>query len=449
MLAVYISVFSFVTIMVSLRYELAIPLSRSVSRTLAIMKLCSLIIFFIVILFFIVLLISGHFWLETLKINEFQGYLWLFPLGVLVAGFHKVFNFWMLKKKAFAVMALSRTLQGGGMVSSQIALGYLSLGFVGLIAGHIIGFTVGLLVLLWFSFQSQFLAIRNIRLNLIKKVAFRYKKFPKFSIWSDMLNVFGTQFPPLMIAGLFSIQYAGFYLLANRVANAPVALMAEAVGKSFMAISISHRKKNTLATLSLQIYKLLFKLGLGPMSVVIIIAPELFSIAFGEQWGEAGLYLQLMIPWVFSVFIFVPLMTLYIVLEQQKVEFRFQLALIIMRLTGLAIGASIAGITGAILLYSLFAALVYTLCGGWIMHKVGVALSQMIKVAFKEVLFVAFWVSPLYGMKLFLLDEIEDISNWQSISFFAFSLGLVVVFLLRSKPLLLSLNQAGKKTDDT
>jgi len=136
--------------------------------------------------------------------------------------------------------------------------------------------------------------------------------------------------------------------------------------------------------------------------VLWVISPYLFSVVFGVDWHQSGVYVQFLIPWVLAVFIFVPMMQLYITLEQQKTEFRFQLLILLSRVSGIVIGGMNENILLALALYSIFSLISYAVCGAWIIHKAGVKLQQIVLFSFREVfialsvVLLAFAVSRIY-----------------------------------------------------
>jgi len=434
-LAVYVSMFAFVTVIASLRYELAIALPRVEGFAVNIVSLCLALVVFVVLLTSLLLSVIGQDLVELLNAPLLEPFLWLLPLGVLIGGVNKVFSFFAFRKNAFAVVALSRFLQGGGGTAVQISLGFLQVGFVGLIAGHVAGFACGLLCLLvLLSFKSD--TFRPVKLRRMLIAAKRYRHFPIYSTWSDMLNVFGTQFPIVFIASFFSPAAAGLYMLANRVANAPVALVAEAVAKSFMVTAATKRGSRQLPELSLCVFRLLLRIGLGPLVIVAVIAPELFDVVFGEDWAVAGDYLRLMIPWIISVFVIVPLMSLYVVLELQRVELKFQFFLFFFRMTGLASGALLGGIVEAIMCFSIAAAFSYIVCGFWVLCEAGVKLGDLIRAVVKETLVVLCIGGGMWLFRDYLSISEPSIVDPSSLALLGLAAFLIVSILIFAKPIL-------------
>jgi O-antigen/teichoic acid export membrane protein len=429
--SVYVAIVTFFTVISNLRYELAIPLSKSLTVTLSIAKLSLLLIALFSVLFGVFLYASDGYFLGLMNSSVLHDFFWLLPVGVFIGGVYSLFSFWSLKKKNFLQLAVSRALRGGFLAVFQVIFGLFNFNFLGMILGHLLGFFVATFFLLKKSIHPHIFAITGIKNKIIKSTVIRYKKFPKYSTFSEAMVVFGSQFPVIFFASFFSIGVSGFYMLASRVISAPVALIAEAIGKAFLIESIdndSHKLKKTVFS----IYSMLLKISLGPFLIFAIVAPNVFIVVFGDQWTDSGLYVQAMIPWILAVFIFVPMMQLYVTLEQQDIELRFQAIILTSRLSGILIGAFMGDVMTAIVLYSFFAFTSYAACGLWIIKKSGVNMKALVLHSFKEIILVLIIVLPLFVIKT-LYFSVENLPLSQHLILFLISILLIGLFVYRSK----------------
>ena len=381
----FIALFSLFFIATSLRYELAIPLPRANGLALNILILCFGLTCLIVFASLLILFFTGDYLFNLIGLSFFDPMIWLLPLSLISAGFFKPMTFWAFRNGAFRMVAIARIFQGIGLSLIQILLGLLGIGATGLIVGHMAGYFCASVVLALLLLRLNSRQWKAISLDRIRISAWRHRKFPLFSSWSDMINVFGTQFPVIFIAAAYSPIEAGFYLLANRVANAPVAVIAEAVSKSLLASAAKSRDKADIAELAVMVLKLLLRSGLGPMAILALIAYRLSGLVFGEEWVMVGTYLRYLILWTVAVYVFVPLMSLYSVLELQKQELGFQVLIFVSRILGLTIGATFGSIEYALLGFALSAAISYSACGLWILLKLDISAKKLISVFLPEI----------------------------------------------------------------
>ena len=413
LLAVYIAIVTFFSMIVFLRYELAIALSRSVTTTLAVLKLCFMLggIISLIILGAlyglndnIIMLLSG---------SEYKLSLWLIPVAACALSLLSLCRFWLVKAGRFDIMALSRGSVSLVLIAVQLVGGLLKIGAIGLIVGHLIGNLLTALALLGIVFKKYIFALRSIRLSNVKKVAVRYFNFPKYIVLSDGLLT------PVVIASVFSVGYAGLFALAYRCALAPVALIAESCGKVFMSRSLALKADERLPTFVMTSYLALNRIAIIPLLLIGLVSDDLVIFIFGRDWSESGLYITLLIPTIAAIFIFVPVMTLFLVLELQKMELRFQSLILTFRMVGLLTGVAIGDIYWTILVYSLFTCFGYVITGCWIMMQSGVNLISIFWTSVVELLFSVTLVIPVFCL-VFYGDLSSDLlGGWYSASYVA------------------------------
>ena len=87
------------------------------------------------------------------------------------------------------------------------------------------------------------------------------------------------------------------------------------------------------------------------------ILPDLSAWLLGEVWYDAGEYIRWMLPWLFCTLITASIGFLSDVFFQQKVGLYFEIALAVMRITGLAIGIYYNDFVVAIAAYSIGSAI--------------------------------------------------------------------------------------------
>jgi O-antigen/teichoic acid export membrane protein len=430
-LGVYVGVLAFITLVASFRYEVAIPLPRSENSARALLIVALVVTVGVAGLTGVLVAFFGHKLAARTNMAVLEPYLWLLPIGVLVGGGQKALLYWALRRRAFGHIARVRMQQGGGIAGFQALFGLLHLGAGGLVAGHLLGVASGFAGLARYAWKGDKAEFLRIRLRKMWHSARRYRRFPLYSTWSDMANVAGTQIPLILLASMFSPLIAGLYMLAHRVANAPAALVAEAIGKVFMAGAATARNDGTLPELCLRVFQLLLRLGVGPLLIVALVAPEFFQLVFGAGWKEGGFYLRLMVPWLSAVFIFAPLSTLYGVLERQPMDLTFQITLLVSRMSALVAGAALAGPIVAIGLYSITAAAVYIGFGTALLHEAGVSYRDLMRTALGELAVVTPLGVVLFVAKRLLPMREPSFSDPATLAVLAFAGTLAIIPIVR------------------
>ena len=164
--SVYVAIVTFFTVISNLRYELAIPLSKSLTVTLSIAKLNLLLIALFSVLLGVLLYASDGYFLGLMNSSVLHDFFWLLPVGVFIGGVYSLFSFWSLKKKNFLQLAVSRALRGGFLAVFQVIFGLFNFNFLGMILGHLLGFFVATFFLLKKSIHPHIFAITGIVLTI-------------------------------------------------------------------------------------------------------------------------------------------------------------------------------------------------------------------------------------------------------------------------------------------
>jgi O-antigen/teichoic acid export membrane protein len=160
----------------------------------------------------------------------------------------------------------------------------------------------------------------NTSINDIKVVVKKYKKFPLVNTPMVLLNTFSLELPVFMISYFFDAHILGLFALARRVLSIPLNL----VGKSFSQVYLQaaseayNYDRSKLPGIYLETVKKLFLIGLIPV-VFALFSPWIFQFVFGSDWKDAGVFLQLMIFWLYFQFVNHPISATYSIINRQEI----------------------------------------------------------------------------------------------------------------------------------
>lgn len=357
---IYISILAVVGVISCLRYELAIVLPARDKNAANVLVISIFICIFLSIISLFIIAFFNKPLASFYDIQGLQLWLWLLPLGILTTGIFQALNYWNTRKRQFRRLAVRQVTQSTVVAATQLTSGMtLPVQSGGLIIGHIAGQITATGRLLWQTWKDEgkqiisYISIKRILINIVK-----YKNFPIYSSWSGLLNTASVMMPPLLIGYFFSPTTVGLYSLGHRVLNLPMSLIGNAVAQAFYPHATEAKQKGNLNFVTLGIFKTLISIGLVPILLLTLIAPELFELIFGQDWYEAGEYVRYISPWLFLVFISSPLSNLYLILEKQRLGLIIDLLLFSSRLLVLILGGfygsalitiALFGIVGAIL----------------------------------------------------------------------------------------------------
>jgi O-antigen/teichoic acid export membrane protein len=338
-LSVYLSVLMVLATAPSLRYELAIPLTKidSIAQYIVLLGFSIIFILFIIIITFLIIF---TFFFEKELIDFFQidktlmfYLLWLLPLGFIAVGLYGLLSYWTIRKKEYRLIAKTKFSQSVSAVITNITLGYLQYGALGLIGGSIVGQIAGTLSL-FLCFKQGISKQKTLCCKKIKgffAVLIRYRKFPLISVPAGILNNIGNFAPPLLLAKIYGLEIAGYFLLANKVLGAPLQLVGSSVGEVYYAEAskILRTKQSDIKELFISVAKKLFFFSLM-LSLILILTGKLFFILiFGENWEIAGDYLSILVLMFFARFITAPLAVTFSILEKQHLSLLIQIIIMV------------------------------------------------------------------------------------------------------------------------
>jgi lipopolysaccharide exporter len=172
----------------------------------------------------------------------------------------------------------------------------------------------------------------------------------------------------VLLSAFFSQTVVGYYSLATLILRLPVALIGRAIADVFFPQASIAYHEGKLAILVESTVGRLTALGLLPMLSLLIIGPEAFTIVLGSQWGEAGVYAQMLSPWILLVLVTSPITTTYIVSERQGTGLAFDIVLLFTRLASLVVGGVLKDARLALLLYGGSSAFIWVCLLAWLIH---------------------------------------------------------------------------------
>lgn len=400
LLAVYASLLALIGVVASLRYELAIPLPESDVDAANVTALCLGLVGLVTILTAILVLLAGQRVAELLGTPTLAAYFWLLPVGVLFAGAFNVFNYWSVRAKRFSAIAGTRVRQALATIAVQLAA--FKLGGVALLCGQAVGQGVGT-----YSLGKPALAsasFKRVSWKGVIVVARRYRRFPIFTTWAGLFNTAGAQLPPILIAGFFSVSGAGLFALAHRILTLPVTLFGSALQSVFLSGAAQAYRNNQLGVKVSGLLDILTQIAVPPALVLVLVAPDLFELAFGSSWREAGIMAQWMAPWLVLQFCTGPLTIVNAVTENQHLGLLMQVQLFVVRVAMLSIGIFYADLLLAIQLFALGSAISYFIFLWVVLWISKVSILYFLKFLTRAFIFGVAVVAPLLLFPGFLTE---------------------------------------------
>ncbi|KRU22868.1 polysaccharide biosynthesis protein [Psychrobacter piscatorii] len=310
LLALYISITSILVSLTTLKFSTALPLPKADALAINLLALSIFILVGFLTLLSLCLFLFGEIILSWFDMSEILSLRWLIVLGVGGSAFYEILSLWATRKRKYKVIAKTQFVQSLLGNGAKIILGLLSFKAVGLITGQFLAQSTGLFRLIREFIDDFKKLIPFITKKRMMLVAGYYREFPYFRLPSQTLLQLSSNAPVLMMATLYGKEVTGQLSLAILAVSLPTGLIGQAMAKAFYAeiAVIGKRNLNRIKTLTIDVQKRLFILGLPLTVLVMILAQPIFYLVFGPEWAIAGKYTTILAPFVLLQFTSNPLM---------------------------------------------------------------------------------------------------------------------------------------------
>jgi len=323
--------------------------------------------------------------LRWLKAAELGTYRWLVPVSVCVYGLNLSFRFWNVRSKGFGRIAASRisnaVTQKGVFIGAGLA-GFAAAG--SLIIGGIAGSVTMSCVLggrIWQ--ESGELFRRSIRWRSIVQGLKRYRKFPMYNLWTDLLSRLSASISIFLFSYYFSKSVIGYYGLGLAILSVPITFIGSSIGEVFYQRGARARYEDTNAALVESLFKQMIWMAMLPFLVLAIMGDSIFGFVFGANWSEAGVFAQILSFKIFVTFITNPALNLATILEKQEMGLTLCIATTVTSFISITAGGLLNNIYVALCLLSLLDGLVLFGFSLLMIRCVGLPLSRILGMLFK------------------------------------------------------------------
>lgn len=300
-LSAYAWLLNILCVLPALTYERAIPMpaeDEDAANVLAVAM--SLTVVFSLLLSGIVFLF-GQAICELLKVPQLAPFIWMMPLGFFAVGTYQNLYYWSIRRKSYKTIAKTKASQAVAGAGIQIALGLLKIAPFGLLLGHLVGQAMGITSFTREIWRNDHQGkpdspLKAISWTRMKAVAHRYRRYPIFQSWGNLVNALGLNLPGILLQALYGPVVAGSYFLVQKLFGLPLQLVSSSASDVFFgeAAPYATTDPKRMDKLFNRITKKLFITAIGPAVLVALLSGVLFPIVFGEKWVEAGLFAQIL-----------------------------------------------------------------------------------------------------------------------------------------------------------
>jgi O-antigen/teichoic acid export membrane protein len=381
LVALYLSIFSILSVVSTAKYEQAIMLPKSNRDAIAIVWLVLGITIVITAITLAATILFNRPLANMTGNPDLSPWLYFLPLSLLLHGIHQSATFYANRNKHFGLIARSTIWQYSILNATRLAAGWLKTTFSGLITGQIMAqLTVAIYMTagIWKHLKAALKSAKpspepdpsgynssTFRNRLIPsrssifKQAKHYSGYPKYNLPLNFTNNLSGSLPVFMLTWGFSPAVAGLYAFGYTFVFRPIGLFSQSTLQvlSQKIIEDHHHKKQLFPSLKKLAWRF-FLLAIVPVLALAIWAPTLFSVIFSDEYSMAGTILQYLSPYLLMVFITSPLSFIPEMYFRQKKAMVIDIIYLLLRFLALGAGIAFNNLTLAIALFSLCSTLV-------------------------------------------------------------------------------------------
>jgi lipopolysaccharide exporter len=292
LMALYVTLVSFLSVLGGGRYELAIMLPEKDSDAANVLYLSIWVALGISVVCLALVALFRFPIAELLGDRRMATWLWSVPIILFVSDIYQSLNFWCGRMKQFQRLAFSRVFQALGTIIAQLALFalHVSSGFA-LIGGWIFGQAIAAIILaIQVMWHDMHFLIASYDTNSIRASLREYKNFPYYKAPYSFISNGASQLIFVVLRIFSSLHVVGLYSLASRAIYLPVNLIASSMNQVFYEKAATEVQVGRLEDFVTRALRVQAILATPVLVFVVFEARLLFGELLGANWSDGGSY---------------------------------------------------------------------------------------------------------------------------------------------------------------
>lgn len=325
-MAVFLSIFSMVTIISALRYEATIVLPKNNNEAANILSLTVIISLIFNTLVLFILLLFKTFIVQFIGLPiKYSNYIFFLPFTSFLFSFYQSANYWLVRQKAFKASSINKIVRRSVEGTTQLTLGLLKIPgglFIGDFLGNLSNVMSGFRQIFKNGFSTDVVSKQKIGYVLRK-----YIDYPKFNVVPTLLSSAASFLPFLFINKLFSTQVVGYLDLSRMVLSIPLIFISVTISQVlFQQMTEKKHQQLSIKKDLLNISYLLFGIIGIEALVLVLFGDNLFQLIFGNNYILSSSYSKILI-FSFSLnFITSTFSSVYITFDKIRLNSIWQVA---------------------------------------------------------------------------------------------------------------------------
>ena len=282
-----LAVFNIINVVAAGRYDQAVVLPRERAQASDLVKGALLLVALSTVLVAVVLLVFGQRLERAATLPELHRMVWPLVALTFLGGVQLVLLQWLLRHRAFPVIARQKVLQSVAVTGLTLLFGWLAWRS-GLVLGYVLGWGLYAAATAWVVARS-FPLERGWHAGAIKGVLKAYRDWPLHNAWPAVLNAVASGMAVIFMVAYFDTQTVGEHNFARQYLLVPISMVSVALGQVlFERTATRVREHRPIRGELKRVTLVLAAAALGIALVVALFGEPLFAWVLGEQWRHAG-----------------------------------------------------------------------------------------------------------------------------------------------------------------
>ncbi len=289
-------------------------------------------------------------------------YAWFLPVLFAASAVKTLLDMTLSCERLFSAVSLRAVVEV--LITRLSQMGLCMVGFAGSPLGLFLGSMAGTWIAALMSGVTSARRVlgegeRRFEWQQLWEVALKHRQFPLVFLWIQTLNTVALGLPQMMLGLRFTLADVAYYGMGSMMVGLPLSLFASSSSQVFYveAAGLVARGQSAARTTQ-QLIRVLNTLIPFPLTVVAALAPMLFETFLGSRWQEAGVFAQILVPWMVLMAYASPLSSAYSIFGRQSEMFALNVVLLALRFCALYYGGLWFGIRTTLALFTLAGVLV-------------------------------------------------------------------------------------------
>ncbi len=304
------------------------------------------------------------------KAPDLSKWYFLLPIFVFLMGFWNLLNYWFIRQKKFNRISGFQLSQNTLNALAKIGFGYAGFLRGGMIVSVVLAPFIAIIISILGSFK-KLKSVLTIDKKICKEVAREYANFPKFSLFSSLINNISNNLPILLLTPFFGLTEIGFWGMALTLSFTPISTISRSLYQVFYQRTAEQvQNRLSIKNFFRKFISNTLLLTIPSFTLLYFILPWLTEFLLGAGWEVTGEYIRIMLPWLIITIITGPICYLSNIFKKQRKALFYEIIRFCARILGLFIGIYFNNFTIAIMGYCIGTTLILIIQMCWYLRLI-------------------------------------------------------------------------------